>query len=264
MSRILDGVQAGRLRLCVATAGGEVVGFTTVGGLHLPGRLVRIFVDPQKTERGIGSALMEEALSQVPAGAAVRSIVTVNDPRSVAFAERYGFICDDDDPEYELDLLWRGPSALPPAPSHVSPLGTWIAKAGYETLVPLIEAAATALPNAEHIPRDDDEPLPFLQGLDQQLSAVSLTPDGDVQGLTFVRPEPKAMHVILTYVAPQSRGIGVARGLKTHTLNTVSPCTWVTTDCMYSNTHIRQLNLSLGFQDVSRRIVERALTSSGN
>ncbi len=131
-------------------------------------------------------------------------------------------------------------------------------------LVPLIEAAATALPNAENIPRDDDEPLPFLQGLEQQLSAVSLTPDGNVRGFTFVRPEPRAMHVIMTYVAPQSRGSGVARGLKTHTLNTVSPCTWVTTDCMYSNTHIRQLNLALGFRDVSRRIVERGVARSGD
>ena len=103
-----------------------------------------------------------------------------------------------------------------------------------------------------------------MQGLDQQLSALSVTPDGQVRGFTFVRPETRAIHVIMTYVAPHSRGNGVARALKTHTLNTVAHGTWVTTECMHSNTHIRQLNLALGFRDVSRRIVERHATRSAD
>lgn len=256
MNRTVDRVEAGQLILLVATDGDDVVGFGTLGGLHLPRRMVRIYVDPRHTKRGIGAALIAELLAQVPPGVPAMSLVGVNDPRSVAFAERYGFNCDDDS-EYEVELVWQGPSALPPAPSHVSPLGAWAAEAGYDTLVPLIDAAATELPMEDNLPRDGDDPLPFLLGLDQQLSAVSLTPDGQVRGFTLVRPEPKAMNVIMTYVAPRSRRNAVARALKTHTLNTVAPDTWVTTECMRSNTPIRQLNLALGFRDVSRRIVER-------
>lgn len=246
-------VDAGKLLLFVATSGEEIVGFATLGGLAGPSRMVRVVVHPDHRHQGVGSALLEELLALVPSGTPVRSGVPITDPRSVAFAERYGFDCGQDGPYDEVALAWRWRPCDDLEIPDVLPLGAYERR---ESLLPLIAAAADEIPYDDNLPRDDDDPHAFLASLDQRLSAVSVGEDG-VQGITLVRAEDSSMHVLMTYVDPRVRGRGIARALKTHTLRVADPDTWVTTECRRNNTPILALNQSLGFEDVSLRIVTR-------
>lgn len=84
------GVLAGRTRVAT-TDEGTVVGFATVLGDGPVRELEDLFVDPGVQRRGIGAALVADAVTRARADGATRLVVTGN-PHAAPFYERVGFV----------------------------------------------------------------------------------------------------------------------------------------------------------------------------
>jgi GNAT superfamily N-acetyltransferase len=83
-------IEGGRVRVAVGV-GGEPLGFAVVADCESGARdLEDLFVEPSATRRGVGRALIEDALHGAIAAGCGSMIVTAR-PRSVAFYERAGF-----------------------------------------------------------------------------------------------------------------------------------------------------------------------------
>lgn len=79
----LRGISSGAV--FVAEMGQHVVGFSE----DAPGEIVAVFVDPAYTHRGIGSLLLEHAISRAAVGQ--QSVCLESTLNAVPFYERFGF-----------------------------------------------------------------------------------------------------------------------------------------------------------------------------
>jgi len=260
-SRLNGLVEQGKLRIFLAEQSGRVVGMATLGGLHLPRRLLRVCVHPRHQRLGVGSALLEPMLALVPDGIEVCGAVSIGHFAGMRFARRHGFVVStDEDATDHLDLALLPthprPAAIPDP--RVRALGSWLESYGETALHAVMDASVLDLPSDEHLGRWRESDG-FLDSLDPQLSAVAFNGQTLV-GFTFVRRESNVVHILNTVVIPAARRQGLGRALKTHTVASpaLGAAEWLTTESVRGNAPIMALNRSLGFVDVSTRFSVRA------
>ncbi len=82
-------LEAGEGRTRVAVVDGRIVGFATL----VSGELEDLFVDPDRMRRGIGRALVLDAVALARAQGLERIEVIAND-HALRFYEEVGFVCD--------------------------------------------------------------------------------------------------------------------------------------------------------------------------
>ncbi|MCW2544725.1 MAG: family N-acetyltransferase [Frankiales bacterium] len=220
-------------------------GFVSLGGTSELSRVIRVAVAPGQRRKGVGTALFRRAVAELPAGCQVISQVGRHDPDG--FAAAMGLAKQDSSP----DECTYGITLKPVRRVRV-PSGTRIRslrRFDRERLDDLLAGAGEALPYDDDL---HDEDVPLLSSLSEELSFVALRGEQPV-GITLVRRDGVLPHVLMTYVPARERRRGLARALKTASLNAMTNAghTHAFTDCATDNVAIRQLNESLGFVDTT-------------
>jgi GNAT superfamily N-acetyltransferase len=249
----------------LARLDGTAVG-SAVGAI-LPHRTDRVFalvtVLIEKRRRGAGSGLyaavsawtVERGLSELEAP------ISDNDPESLAFAERRGFIEERREVGVVLHLDELAPPASKP-PDGVR-IVTWAERP--ELARGIYEVALEALPD---IPGSEDDDIePFDDWLAHDMQGPGDRPDATFVALageevigyakfSLTNAQPTIAHHDLSAVKRAWRGRGVARALKEAQINwaLANGYTELHTRNEQRNEPIRRLNARLGYQPGIGRI----------
>src|SRR5438874_5351580 len=185
-----------------------------------------ITVLPEQRRRGAGAALYE-AISTWAAGQGLSELeapIRDNDPESIAFAERRGFVEERRELGVVLHLDEIEPRAVEP-PEGVE-IVTWAERP--ELAPGMYEVAREAEPDIPGSENDEVEPFEDWLAHDMQGSGdrpeatfVAIA-DGEVVGyakFSLTRAQPTTAHHDLTAVKRVWRGRGVAGALKATQIN---------------------------------------------
>ena len=249
----------------LARLGGAAAGSAV--GVILPERAGRVFtivtVLAGQRRRGAGSALYQ-AISAWAAGRGLSELevaVLDNDPESLAFAQRRGFV----QVRHELGVVLRLAEIVPPAiePPDGVEIITWAQRP--ELVRGMYEVALEAerdIPGSE-----DDEAEPFgdwlahdMQGSGDRPEATFVAVAGEeVVGyakFSLTAAQPAIAHHDLSAVKRAWRGRGVARALKAAQINwaLANGYTELRTRNEVRNEPIRRLNARFGYRPGIGRI----------
>jgi len=236
-------------------------------GVISPRRIDRVFalvtVLPEHRRRGVGSALYR-AISSWTAKRGLTELevpVLDNDPESLAFAERRGFIEERRELGVVLQLAEITPPKIEP-PDGVE-IVTW-AEAP-ELARGIYEVALEALPDIPGSENDDVEPFDDwlahdMQGSGDRPEATFVALAGEeVVGyakFSLTAAQPRTAHHDLSAVKRAWRGRGVARALKAAQINWALANGYeeLHTRNEERNEPIRRLNARLGYRPGIGRI----------
>jgi GNAT superfamily N-acetyltransferase len=222
-----------------------------------------VTVLPEQRRRGAGSALYD-AVSEWTRGrglAALEAVVADDDPESVAFAERRGFVEDRREPGVALDLTTVDPPVAEPPPAVE--IVTWAERP--ELARGIYDVAAEA---SRDIPGSEDEEVePFEQWLAHDMQGAGDKPEAtfvavagdEVIGyakFSLTDGQPTTAFHDLTAVKRTWRGRGVARALK------ATQIAWAKRNGYHElrtrneqrNAPIRHLNAEFGYRPTVGRI----------
>jgi GNAT superfamily N-acetyltransferase len=230
-------------------------------GVIFPQRADRVFtiltVLAGQRRRGVGSALYE-AISAWTAKRGLSEIevaVRDNDPQSLAFAQRRGFVEERRELGVVLHLAQITPPEVEP-PDGVE-IATWAQRP--ELARGMYEVALEALPDIPGFEDDDAEPYDDwlrhdMQGSGDRPEATFVALAGDeVIGyakFSLTAAQPTIAHHDLSAVKRAWRGRGVARALKATQINwaLANGYTELRTRNEERNEPIRQLNARFGYR----------------
>ena len=250
---------------CVARIAGAAVGSAT--GAIFPQRVDRVFtivtVLAEQRRRGAGSALYE-AISAWTAEQGLNELevpILDNDPESLRFAQRRGFVEARRELGVILDLSEIAPPAIEP-PEGVE-IVTWAGRP--ELAHGMYEVALEAEPDIPGF--EDDESEPFddwlahdMQGPGDHPEATFIALSGEeVVGyakFSLKGAEPTIAHHDLSAVKRAWRGRGVARALKAAQINWALANGYkeLRTRNEQRNEPIRRLNARFGYRPGIGRI----------
>lgn len=250
---------------CVARMDGAAVGSAT--GVILPQRVDRVFtivtVLVEQRRRGAGSALYE-AISAWTAERGLNELevpVLDNDPESLGFAQRRGFVEERRELGVVLDLSEIAPPAIE-APSGIE-IVTWAEQP--ELVRGMYEVALEAEPDIPGF--EDDEVEPFedwlahdMQGSGDRPEATFVALSGEeVVGyakFSLTGAQPTIAHHDLSAVKRAWRGRGIARALKAAQINWALANGYkeLRTRNEQRNGPIRRLNARFGYRPGIGRI----------
>ena len=249
----------------LAREDGVAVG-SAVGAIS-PRRADRVFtligVLPEYRRRGVGSALYH-AISAWAAGRGLTELeapVHDNDPESLAFAERRGFVEERRELGVVLHLTEITPPKIEP-PDGVE-IVTWAERP--ELARGIYEVALEALPDIPGSEEDEVEPFEDwlahdMQGSGDRPEATFVALAGEeVVGyakLSLTEAQPTTAHHDLSAVKRAWRGRGVARALKAAQINWALANGYeeLHTRNEERNEPIRRLNARLGYRPGIGRI----------
>ncbi len=251
-----------------AAIGGAAVGSAVVAILApRPGvAFVLATVLPERRRLGAGSALYG-AVSRWARDHSLEAILTPveeDDPESLAFAERRGFVEIERNPRMVLDLASiEAPVVAPPPGIEIT---TWAARP--ELARGIYEVAAEAY--ADVPGSEEDEMEPFEDWLAHDMSG-----SGDLPEATFValagdevvgyakfsltRARPTVASHDMTGVKRAWRGRGIARALKCAEISWAMRAGYerLETSNEVRNEPIRRLNAQLGYRTAPGRLLLR-------
>jgi mycothiol synthase len=233
----------------LAEAGGVLAGSGVVGKSSLAGSgAVAARVLPGLRRRGVGTAILADLAARAVALGFTRVSSSVDDPGSVAFAERFGFREIDRQVEQVRAI---GAESYPPAPDGVEIVRVSERPGLWRAVYPVVGAQAfqdMALTaplevSLEEWERDwitDPDAIFVALAGGEVIGCAGLLPDTDVPG--------RAEHA-LTAVRRDWRRRGVAAALKRCTLAWAAEhgLTEVYTWTQRGNDDMRALNTHLGF-----------------
>ncbi len=235
---------------------------------------VHVWTHPACRQHGAGSALYK-AVSEWSAErghSRLELSVRDDDPASLAFAQKRGFVEERREPGLGLDLT--AIEAPPVEPPEGVEIVTWAERP--ELARGIYEVALEALPD---IPGEDDYVVePFEDWLAHDMGGPGDRPEAtfvavvgdEVVGyakLAFTEAQPSTAHHDLTAVLRAWRGRGVARALKAEQIRWAKANGFeqLRTGNEQRNEPIRRLNIHFGYTPVPGRIYLRGpLASAGS
>jgi GNAT superfamily N-acetyltransferase len=241
----------------VATIDDVVVGCGEVGGPELVGGgavAVRVAVSPERRGQGLGQALIAAMAAPLASRDEVALFTTVadDDERSRRFAERLGFSVFEHSEGFVLDLALAPPRPPRPSDLAVASLPDRPADSEWAAAHRIFSACCADTPDLHGRPPGADEWRQLLSAFPP--ASVFGTIDGLPAACSFAVPEDGGRwRIVITGVAPSRRGCGLGVAIKVAMERRAREfgVRYLRTNNLSTNTAIRALNQSLGYQPVT-------------
>jgi GNAT superfamily N-acetyltransferase len=207
-----------------------------------------VLVAADRRGEGIGGAMWQDLLAATGSATTIHASVAVGDDRSLAIAKHWGLSVYQTPIDSVITFDGRPSPARLPVGFRIEFLDD-VRNLGRADLDRLLLAADTS-------PEADETGTHGMAGFDPTpspvLGVVLHDADGPV-GVVFTLTEGTAGHVLFTGIHPDFRGRGLARALKeaAHLAAYDRGVRRLTTSNEESNSAIRRLNESMGYQRLS-------------